>query len=294
MANRDAVIRFTNTKHNDTYEYISPTKVDLSGHSVFITGASKGIGRVTALSYAAAGCSKIAIGARSDLSQLVPDIKEAAIKAGRKQEPKVVTVKLDVTSEDSVKAAADTIAKEFGGALDVLINNAGYLPKWLPVVEADPAEWWSTYEVNVKGVFLCSKHFIPLLLKSELKTNIVTASMGAIGIRPGASAYQSSKFAACRVAEYIDAEYGAQGLVCFAIHPGGVKTELALTMPKEMYKVLVDEPALSADTITWLGAEHRPWLGGRFISVQWDMEELEAKKDEIFKGDLLKFRMTTI
>jgi hypothetical protein len=53
-----------------------------------------------------------------------------------------------------------------------------------------------------------------------------------------------------------------------------------------------DEPALPADTITWLGNENRLWLGGRFVSVAWDMEELVAKKDEIVKGDLLKFRLT--
>jgi hypothetical protein len=89
----------------------------------------------------------------------------------------------------------------------------------------------------------------------------------------------------------MDLEYRDQGMVCFAIHPGGVKTELALNMPEAMHEVLQDEPALPADTIVWLGKERRPWLGGRFVSVTWDMEELESKKDEIVKGDLLKFRM---
>jgi NAD(P)-dependent dehydrogenase (short-subunit alcohol dehydrogenase family) len=138
MENLVATRSFTKTTHTDTYNFISPKNVDLSGRSVFITGASKGIGRATALSYAAAGCSKIAVGARSDLSSLVKEIKEAA---GQRQPPKVVSLKLDVTSEDSVKAATETIAKEFDGSLDVLINNAGYLEDWKPMVDSDPTEW---------------------------------------------------------------------------------------------------------------------------------------------------------
>jgi hypothetical protein len=89
----------------------------------------------------------------------------------------------------------------------------------------------------------------------------------------------------------MDAEYGDKGLVCFAIHPGGVKTELATNMPAEMHQLLTDTPELPADTLVWLGKEHRPWLSGRYVSVTWDMEELEAKKDEIVQKDVLKFRL---
>ncbi|KAF3065306.1 putative oxidoreductase YxbG [Daldinia childiae] len=293
-ANTAAVSTFISTTYTDTYEYISPKKLDLSGKSVFITGASKGVGRETALSYAKAGASGIIVGARSDLSSLVTEIKEAAKTAGRKTEPTVLSLKLDVTSEDSVKAAADAISTKFGGKLDILINNAGYLDDWAPIAEASTYHWWQTYEVNVKGVFLCSKYFIPLLLASEIKTNILTSSVGAIAVYPSASAYQSSKFAVSRLAEYVAAEYADQGLVCYSLHPGGIKTELATNMPKEVQdKVLTDEVALPADTLAWLGAERRPWMNGRFINVKWDMKELEARKDEIVEKDLLTFRLTT-
>ncbi|KAJ8124932.1 hypothetical protein O1611_g8707 [Lasiodiplodia mahajangana] len=128
-------------------------------------------------------------------------------------------------------------------------------------------------------------------MKSETKTSILTASYGALSVRYGASGYQSSKFAVIRLAEFIASEYEKYGIVCFAIHPGGVRTELALNMPKEMHALLNDEPALPAHTIVWLSKEHRPWLNGRFVSVAWDMEELESKKDKIVEGNLLKLRM---
>ncbi|KAI1094506.1 NAD(P)-binding protein [Rostrohypoxylon terebratum] len=255
-ANREAISKFTSIIHKDTYEYISPKKLNLSGRSVFITGASKGVGKETALSFAAAGCSKIGIGARSDLAGVAAVIKEAARKAGRKDEPQVVTVKIDVTSEASVEAAAKIVSDEFGGKLDILINNAGYLPEWLQVATSKTDEWWTTYEVNVKGVYLCSRYFIPLLLEGSLKTNVLTTSAGAIAVMPSGSAYQSSKFT----------------------------TELAFHMPKPMHAILVDEPQLPGDCVVWLTSEKRPWLNGRF---------LEARKDDIVKQDLLKFRMTT-
>ncbi|KAI5864668.1 NAD(P)-binding protein [Durotheca rogersii] len=292
-ANIEAVERFTKTRHRDTYEYISTNKVDLYGRSVFIAGASKGIGRETALSFAAAGCCKIGIGARSDLSHLETAIKEAAKKAGRRNEPRVVTVELDVTSEDSVRAASEIISNEFEGRLDVLVNNAGFLAKSSPVDESGTNEWWSTYEINVKGTFMCSKYFIPLLLRGDIKTNILVSSIGAMWVSPGASAYQTSKLAVCRLAEFIAAEYQGRGLACFALHPGGVKTELSMNLPETMHRFLTDEPQLSGDSIVWLSKERRPWLSGRYIDARWDMAELEALRDDITQGDLLKVRLTT-
>ncbi|KAJ3574555.1 hypothetical protein NPX13_g4319 [Xylaria arbuscula] len=287
--NRLAVDQFTKT-HKDTYPFISPQKQDLSGKSVFVAGASKGIGKETALALAEAGCSKIAIGARSDLSSLAEEVAKRAAQAG-KPKPQVLSLQLDVTSEGSVKAAADKIGQEFGGALDVLVCNAGALEQWLPLAESNPTEWWRTYEINVKGTYLLNRFFIPLLLKSETKTSILTSSYGALGTRPGASGYQSSKFAVVRLAEFIATEYASQGLVCYSIHPGGVKTELAHNMPKDMWSVLTDQPALPAHTIVWLSKEHRSWLSGRFVSVAWDMQELESKKSQVEKDNLFKFRM---
>ncbi|KAI1308513.1 NAD(P)-binding protein [Xylaria venustula] len=287
LANHTAFLNFTKV-HTDTYPYICPKKDELSGKSVFIAGASKGIGRETALSYAKAGCTKIAIGARSDLTSLAEEIKNVSNAT-----PHVVTLKLDVAAQESVEAAASIIAEEFGGALDILICNAGYLEERKPILESEPNEWWPVWEINVKGPYLLNRFFIPLLLKSEIKTSILTSSAGATVNWPGASAYQSTKFAVCRLAEFIAAEYGSEGLVCYPIHPGAIKTELASKMPKDMHAHLNDKLALPADTTVWLTKEHRPWLNGRFVSVGWDMEELLDKKDMIVEKNLLKFRVAT-
>lgn len=283
---------FTPTIHNDTYDYIKPEQFNLEGRSVFITGASKGIGRDTSLGFARAGASNIAIGARSDMSSLAKEMKEAAKKAGRK-EPNVISIKLDVSDQKSVDDAAKQIEKEFG-ELDILINNAGYLEDFSKkIADSDPADWWRVWEVNIKGPYLVARATIPLLKKKSqsLKTILNVSSVGAFLTLGGASGYQMGKLALIRFSEFINAEYENDGLLSYAAHPGGVATELAKGMPEHMHSVLSDQPALAGNTFVWLTAERRDWLAGRYISATWDMKELLGKRENIEKNDLLKVRL---
>ncbi|KAF3934719.1 C-factor [Dactylellina cionopaga] len=285
-----AAIKTFVTEHHDTYPAISPLAADLTGKSVVITGASKGVGYATAISFAKSGCSKIAISARSSLDTLRDDILKAAREAGR-EPPLIVSMKVDVTSESEVSAFVTEVSSKFSNSVDVLINNAGYLETWAPFADTDPSEWWKSWEVNVKGLYLCSKYFLPLVLASPTKTVLNIASIGAVNIAYGASAYQSTKFAVCRLTEFMINDYWDQGLIAMSLHPGGVKTELALNMPESVHHVLIDEPELPADTMVWLAKERREWLNGRYVSVTWDVEELEAKKKDIVEKDMLKFRL---
>lgn len=110
-------------------------------HSVFITGASKGIGRCIALSFARSGASKIAVGARSSLDSVEAEILNVASKAGHPV-PLVLKLQLDVLDKDNVKRAAEEVEKAFGdGGLDVLVNNAAYFERLRPFSGPDVDEW---------------------------------------------------------------------------------------------------------------------------------------------------------
>ncbi|KAK9482359.1 hypothetical protein V1527DRAFT_21182 [Lipomyces starkeyi] len=282
--------QFTSTTHHDTYPAIDPkTKSDQRGRAVLITGASKGIGRATAVSFAKAGAAAIVIAARSNLDDVEKDVLAAAEEAGHSA-PQVVKLQLDVTDEASVGSAVSQTEKQVG-RLDVLINNAGYLENWKPVADSDPSEWWLSWEINLRGVYLMTRAFLPLMLKGGQKIIVNVSSIGAHYSRYGASAYQTAKFALLRFTEFVASEYESQGIVTYALHPGGVPTELALGMPEPMHSLLVDRPQLAADTITWLTQERREWLMGRYISSNWDLPELMSKQEEIVNGDKLKMRM---
>lgn len=229
----------------------------MSGKHVLVSGASRGIGRATALSFARAGASGIAILARSDLTLLEGEIFDVAKKARRPQ-PKVICLAVDTTDRESTEKAAKQVASTFGH-VDILINNAGRLETFVPMADSDSDEWWQTFEVNVKGVYLMTRSFLPLVLKSQDKTVIMVSSIGAHMARPGASAYQTTKQTVLRLNDFLMAEYGDQGLIAYGIHPGGVLTELAQKMPKNLHAVLTDTPELAGDTLVYLTKERREW-----------------------------------
>ncbi|MEO8798981.1 MAG: SDR family oxidoreductase [Polyangiaceae bacterium] len=284
-----AVVRFTKTAHHDTYDAIRGS--DHRGHVVFVSGASRGIGRATALSFARAGASGIVVAARHGLGDLPTAIRDAAREAGRPA-PEILELTLDVGDEASVTAGAERTYAAFG-RLDVLVNNAGTLETWRKIAESDPDEWWQSWEVNVKGVYLMTRAFLPLLLAGEHKTLVNLSSVGAHRTGLGASAYQTGKLAILRFTEFVCSDHGADGILAFAIHPGGVPTELAHKMPEAVHHVLVDTPELAGDTIAWLTEERREWLAGRYVSANWDMPELVARRDEIVERDALKVRLVT-
>jgi NAD(P)-dependent dehydrogenase (short-subunit alcohol dehydrogenase family) len=145
--------------------------------------------------------------------------------------------------------------------------------------------------INLRGPYLVARAMLPWMLRDGQKTIINTSSIGAHNVRPGMSGYQILKLAVLRLTEFFAVEYADQGLLTYAIHPGGVMTELAERMPAYTHPMLVDKPELAGDTLAFLTAERRDWLSGRYVSVNWDMGELLAKAEEIVRGDLLKVRL---
>ncbi|KAF2425346.1 NAD(P)-binding protein [Tothia fuscella] len=289
---------FTATIHSTTYEYISPLRLDLAGKHVLITGAAweNGIGYATATAFACAGASAIAL---ADLYGIADDLhvklKTAATDAGR-PEPVVLRCTVDIAQPDSVQAMYDTVSQGFGGRLDIVVNNAAHQEPYKPLLEADADVYWRTWEVNIRGLINMTRIFLPMQLSSRASNNglctiINVSSSGALTARPGSGSYRSSKLAILRWTETLQLEYGDKGLLTFCVNPGAIRTEITRNEPQELRDALPHRPDIAGDTITWLAAERKEWLGGRYVNCPWDMEELMKKKDEIIEKDKLKMRM---
>lgn len=190
-----------------------------------VTGASRGIGRATALAFARAGVSGLVLAARS-ASGLDAVEKEAYAVQPPGGELKVLKIPLDISNEQSVSNAARVVEETFG-RLDVLVNNAGTLEKLALIGQSDPSTWWSTWEVNVKGTYLVTRAFLELLLGSNSgngarglegrKIVVNLTSRGAQLVDQGASSYQVS---ACQARGAADIEANIIFLVDWkACHP---------------------------------------------------------------------------
>jgi NAD(P)-dependent dehydrogenase (short-subunit alcohol dehydrogenase family) len=118
------------------------------------------------------------------------------------------------------------------------------------------------------------------------------SSAGANILLDGVIGYHTSKFALCRFAEHLAVDYRDRGLVVIATHPGSVLTDITAVAPPEARQFLKDSPFLGGETLVWLAKEQRTWLSGRFVSCNWDMSQLEGKREAIVERDLLKFRLS--
>lgn len=159
----------------------------------------------------------------------------------------------------------------------------------LPVIDSDEGLWWRTFQVNLKGVYIVSKHFLPLLLDtpSGQKPLVNINSVASHDLRPMASAYGTSKAAVLRLTEFLLVEAAEKGLLAYSVHPDGILTELAEQgMLKETLAALGDKPEMAADTVTWLTQERRDWLAGRYLSCTWDMEEVMKRREEDTKQEI--------
>ncbi len=179
-----------------------------------VTGASQGIGRAIASAFAATG-DTVVLAARNlgGLNETANLVKEAGGTP--------LVVETDVTSETSVEEMAQTVVERYG-RVDVLVNNSGIGGPTARLWEVAPAEWRSTFDVNVFGVFLVTRAVVPVMISRGTGSVIIIGSIS--GKRPlyGRSPYTSSKTALIGLTRTLALEAGAEGVRVNLISPGFV------------------------------------------------------------------------
>ncbi|RII10817.1 hypothetical protein CUC08_Gglean006817 [Alternaria sp. MG1] len=283
---------FTKTIHSKPTAVLDPASNKLPKPlNVLIVGASRGIGAGIAHAYAQAGAASLLLAARSTSSQELATVAQEAKNLN--PSVSIKSLEVDITSNSSVAQLAKDVRQEVG-RLDVVIVNSGYSgPVVLKVEEGDPQDFQDVFDVNVQGTYLVAHHFIPILKESDgAKTFIAINSFGACIVNGhiANTAYCISKFAQARLVEFLSEQYGADGILAVAVHPGAVNTEMAdKTTPDSFRPYLTDDIGLGGAFCVWLSTEKRMWLNGRLLGATWDIDELLGKKTQIEGQDLLKF-----
>ncbi|MFC4112181.1 SDR family NAD(P)-dependent oxidoreductase [Nonomuraea zeae] len=185
----------------------------LNGKVVLVTGASSGIGEATALALSAEG-ARVAVGGRR------ADRLEALV---RKAPGEMLAVELDVTDQESVRAAVARTVEHFG-ALDILVNNAGVMLAG-PIAGADTTEWTRMIDTNLLGSMYLVHAALPHLLERKGAVVQVSSTSGRIA-SAGNGAYAATKFGVTAFSEALRQEVTAQGVRVVVVEPGFVATEL--------------------------------------------------------------------
>jgi len=182
---------------------------------IVITGASRGIGAAAALAFAAQG-ARVALIARdrAGLADVAGQIGAGAM-----------AVAADVARWDDMARAVAQVQAAWG-RVDVLVNNAGVVAPMAAMDVADPGEWATLIDINVKGVFHGIRAVLPGMLAQGAGAVLTLSSGAAHHPVQGWSAYCASKAAVAMLTQSLHLEYGARGIRALGLSPGTVATDM--------------------------------------------------------------------
>ncbi len=240
----------------------------LQGKVALITGASRGIGRAIAKLFAREG-AKVAINYSSsdkEASSLLKEIQKLGIDA--------LLVKADVSKTDDVKKMVQRTVEKFG-QIDILVNNAGIA---LPAAFLDCTDkiWDTTMDINLTGIFLCSKEVAPIMQKQKRGKIINIASICGLAERTalGNTAYVVSKAGAIGLTRSLAVNLSPK-INVNAICPGFTETDMTAPLPPKMRRIAVEESLLNrtgkpediANTALFLASEESDFITGEILNV---------------------------
>ncbi len=226
----------------------------MSGVAV-ITGASRGVGRATALACARRGVDVALFGPHGDA---LDDVAEAAQALGVRALP----IRCDVAIEADVARAADKTLATFGPP-DLVVNNAGVVERGVTVAETSPAAWDRVVAVNLRGPFLISRAFVPSMQARKTGRLVHVASISSTIGSPGAASYAASKWGLVGLAKSLAEELRDSGVVSVAVLPGSVDTDMLAGSGFEP-KMTADDVA---QMIVYLGFDAPPSVQGSAVEM---------------------------
>ena len=245
---------------------------DLDGRAALVTGATSGIGRATALRFAAEGARLALVGRNAE------ELERVAAEVGGLNGGECLAIRADVTSEEDARRAVERTVEALG-ALDVLVNAAGILANGT-IETTTLGAWDEMMNVNLRSVFHLMQLAVPHL--EQRPGNVVNVS-SVTGLRafPGVLAYCVSKAGVDQLTRCVALELAAKGVRVNAVNPGVVVTEVhrRAGMSEEKYAAFLEHstethplgrvgtPEEVAELILFLASDRAAWITGATYSI---------------------------
>jgi 3-oxoacyl-[acyl-carrier protein] reductase len=238
-----------------------------------VTGAASGFGAAIAKCFAAEGARVVV----ADVDEAGGEEVAAAITDSGGA---AISVRVDVSRADQVKAMIDAAVAQYGG-LDILVNNAGFSHHMMPLWDLPEEDYDRVFAVNTKGVYLGAKYAVPALRERGGGVIVNTASIGAVAPRPGVTAYNATKGAVVTMTRGLAMEVAPYKIRVNAVNPVASDTAFfkgALgvdAVPDPIRKGLIEgiplgrlaEPLDVATAVLFLASEDAGFITGVCLDV---------------------------
>lgn len=252
----------------------------LSGKTALITGASRGLGRQLAIDYAREGIAVLALVARNadDLNEVRGLVREVSPRT------RVLVVAADLGRDEDVERVAATVLHQFGGRLDVLVNNASVLgPSPMPFLLDYPTEAFrAVLGTNLVAPFLLIKKLLPAMIESGGSIINVTSDAGVVGY-PGWGAYGISKFGIEGMSRTWAAELEGTKVRLNWVDPGSMNTAMHRAAEPDEDPAQWADPADVTGVFVYLASDESSGIHGQRFQAQephWGRTELETHEVE--------------
>lgn len=243
----------------------------LKGKTAIVTGASRGIGKAIALKLAEQGANLVVnyVNNKDEAEKLVKELEAQGTKA--------LAIQADISDFSQAKNLISK-AKEELGTIDILVNNAGITRDGL-IMRMTEEDFDRVIEVNLKGVFNCTRHTVPIMVKQRSGRIInITSVAGVLG-NPGQANYSAAKAGIIGMTKTLAKEIGSRGITVNAIAPGFIETDMTAELTDKVKETIKDQTALGklgrpeniADAVAFLAGSTGEYITGQVLSVDGGM-----------------------